>query len=69
MDVYELEVIKRLEAKLKELMGEDEAVAFLKQVCDEAFRIEIEKLPDGGFKNFVLENFDEIISKTIKGVV
>ena len=63
MDIYEYEVIKRLEEKLQELMGKDEAVAFLKQVCDEAFRIEIEGLPDSDFKEFVLGNFDEITKK------
>lgn len=67
MDTYEHEVIKRLEAKLQELMGKDEAVAFIKQTCNEAFQIEIESLEDGGFKQFCLENLDKIINGVING--
>ena len=63
MSIYEHEVFKRLEAKLIELMGKAEFIAFIKQTCDEAFQIEIESMEDSDFKQFVLENFDEIINK------
>ena len=63
MDTYVREVIKRLEAKLKELMPNDEFLAFIKNACDEAFRIEVEEWEDGDFKQFVLENFGEIVKR------
>ena len=60
MDTFVREVVKRLEAKLKELMPNDEFLAFMKNACDEAFRIDVKEWEDEDLKEFVLENFDEI---------
>ena len=60
MDTFVREVVKRLEAKLKELMPNDEFIAFMKNACDEAFRIDVKGWEDEDLKEFVLENFEEI---------
>lgn len=55
-----LYAMNEYEKKLKELMGEKEFADFATNVAKEAFREEIKGMADGGFKDFCLENFDEI---------
>lgn len=53
-------VMKQMEAKLIELMGEEAYSAFSREIAKEGFRKEIDGMEDGDFKNFVIEHFDEI---------
>lgn len=48
------------EKKLKELMGEEAYTAFAVEVARAGFRKDIEAMPDGEFKTFCLEHFDEV---------
>ena len=57
----QMHMMKRMEEKLKELMGDKAFVMFTNQIAKEAFRIEIENMAEGDFKDFVLTNFDEIV--------
>lgn len=55
-----LYVMRRMEAKLQDLMTEEEYLEFSKEVAKEAFQMETEDMADSEFKDFVLEHFDEI---------
>lgn len=55
-----LYIMRRMEAKLQDLMSEEEYMDFNKEIAMEAFRMEIEDMADSEFKDFVLEHFDEI---------
>lgn len=54
-------VINRYDEKLRELMDEDAYLAWSMEVAKEAFFMECTKLPDGEFKDFVLDNFKKIV--------
>lgn len=53
-------MIKRMEEKLMELMGDD-YYEFARKIAIEAFRKEMEAASESEFKNFVLDNFNEIV--------
>ena len=53
-------VISRLEQKLKQYMELEEFKEFIKDVTREAFRMDVEALEDGDFKDYILANFDRI---------
>lgn len=53
-------LIKRLDEKLKEYMTAEEHAAFSIEIAKEAFRIDVESMEDGDFKEFALANFDRI---------
>lgn len=55
-----LYIMKRMEAKLQDLLTEEEYSKFSWDVAKEAFRIDVKDMADGEFKTFVLENFDLI---------
>ena len=48
------------EEKLKELMTQVEFKTFSVEVAKKVFRAEIEGMKDGDFKDFCIENFDNI---------
>jgi hypothetical protein len=48
------------ESKLKELMGEEEFTKFSTELAKSLFSEEIQSMPDGDFKNTVLNNFEAI---------
>ncbi len=48
------------EAKLKELLGEDEFHVFAENIAKELFAEEICAMADGEFKDMILDNFDAI---------
>lgn len=52
-------MIKRMEEKLMELMGDD-YYEFAREIAKEALRKEMEAAADSDFKKFVLENLDDI---------
>ena len=58
-----LYIMKRMEAKLQDLLTAEEYHKFSEEVAKEAFRMDVEDMPDGDFKSFVLENFD-LITRT-----
>lgn len=60
MSEYEKYIMKEIERKLIELMGEKEYVKWSCQVAKAAFRKEVENMPEGDFKDFILENIDAI---------
>lgn len=55
-------MIKRMEEKLKELMGEEEYIKFSREVAKETFFAECSDLPEGDFKDFCIDNFQFITS-------
>ena len=63
MDVYEREVYKSLEAKLKELMPENEFIAFMQRTCAKAFREDVNSFDVGTCKQFVLDTIDKIMKE------
>lgn len=58
-----LHIMKRMEAKLQDLLTAEEYNQFSEEVAKEAFLVEVKDMPDGDFKSFVLENFD-LITRT-----
>ena len=48
-------MINKMDEKLKELMSEEEYLAFTRQISTEAFRIEVNSMENGEFKDFVLQ--------------
>ena len=54
-------MLKKMEEKLIELMGQEAYAEFSVQIAREGFRKEVEGMEDGDFKNFVIENFDKIV--------
>lgn len=56
-------VIKAMEEMLKMYMGEDAYKEFSNKVAKEGFRLEVEDMADGDFKQFVLDNFDTITAE------
>lgn len=59
-DKATLHMISKMEAKLRELMGEKAYAEFAVQIAKESFLIDVTTMKDGDFKDFVMENFDEI---------
>ena len=53
-------ILKKYEEKLLEYMTKKDYTEFSAQVAKEAFRIEVEDMVEGPFKNFVRENFERI---------
>ena len=56
---YIMYVVKEYEKKLKELMGES-FTEFSREVCKQGFRKEMEQMAESEFKDFILDNFDDI---------
>ena len=61
MDDYGIYILMEYEKKLKELMTEKEYKEFVMKVAKEGFKKEIEGMADSEFKDFCMENFEEII--------
>ena len=59
-DKATLHMIAKMESKLRELMGEKAYAEFAIKTAKESFMIDVTTMKDGDFKDFVLENFDEI---------
>lgn len=55
-----MHIIKRMDKKLKEYMTPEEHEAFSTEVAKEAFKVEVEEMAEGDFKDFCLANFDLI---------
>ena len=55
-----LYIMKRMEAKLQDLLTAEEYHKFSEEVAKEAFRMDVEDMQGGDFKSFILENFDLI---------
>ena len=53
-------IIKRYEEKLEELMSAGDLHKFSKLIAKELFKMEIDNMPDSDFKQFCIDNFDEI---------
>lgn len=53
-------VCKLYENKIIELMGKEDASKYIKMVAQELFRTEIINMPESDFKDFLIENFEEI---------
>lgn len=60
MSEYEKWVMNQFENKLIELMGPKAYSAWAVEVAKAAFRKEVEDMPEGDFKDFILENIDAI---------
>ena len=52
--------MRKMENKLTELMGKEDYGKWSREVAVEAFRRDVEKWPDGEFKQFCLDNFEII---------
>lgn len=63
MDYNEMraKVMRYMEEKLKELMGEKEYALWSAETAKKVFREEVQRMEDGDFKDFILTNFDEIV--------
>ena len=57
---FSLNVMKKMEEKLIELMGQEAYTEFSIGIAKEAFREEVDGMEDSDFKNFCKEYFDEI---------
>ena len=57
---FNMFVMKKMEEKLIELMGQEAYSKFSVEIAREGFRHEIDGMEDSDFKNFIMENFDEI---------
>ena len=55
-------VLDRYDKKLKSLLPEEEYVQFCDECAKEVFKVTIEGMDDGDFKDFVLEHFEEIVN-------
>lgn len=55
-----LQMIKRLEDKLREYMTEQEYMDFSIQIAKEAFAIEVDDMAESDFKDFCIDKFDLI---------
>lgn len=55
-----IRMIKRMEDKLKELMPPAEYERFIVTCSRDTFREEVEEMTDSPFKQFILDNFDQI---------
>lgn len=62
-------MMKRMEDKLRELMGEEEFHKFSVELAKESFRKEVEGMADSDFKRFVTANFDDITAESDKPYV
>lgn len=56
-------ITKEYEKKLSELMPEEEPWAYVGEVARRAFRVEIDGMADGEFKQFVLANYNKIVGE------
>ena len=54
-------ITQEYERKLAELMPENEYWEYIASVARKLFREEIDDMPDGEFKTFVLENYRNIV--------
>lgn len=57
---FNMYVMKAMESKLIELMGREAYAKFAAEIAREGFRKEVEGMADGDFKNFIMDNFDNI---------
>lgn len=57
---FNMFVMKKMEEKLIELMGHEAYAEFSTKIAKEGFRAEIEGMAEGEFKDFCIENFDDI---------
>ena len=58
VETYEMAM--RYEAKLKELMTAKDFGEWTTQIAKEAFKADIDRMPDGAFKDFCNDHFEEI---------
>ena len=54
-------IVLEYERKLAELMPDDEYWKYITGVAQKLFREEIDEMADGEFKDFVLENYRNIV--------
>lgn len=54
-------IVLEYEQKLAELMPDDEYWEFVSGIARKLFREEIDEMADGEFKDFVLENYRNIV--------
>jgi len=58
-----LYIMKRMEARLQDLMSAEEYQRFSREVAREAFLMDVIDMANGSFKDFALEHFDEIVKE------
>ena len=61
---YKERIIEKMEKKLIELMGKEAYSEFSTSVAKEVFRSEIEGMAESGFKDFLIEHFDQITQQS-----
>lgn len=61
---YKERIIEKLEKKLVELMGKEAYTEFATSVAKEVFRSEIEGMAESGFKDYLIEHFDQITQQS-----
>lgn len=62
-----LHMMRRQEEKLIELMGAESYGRFARELAKEAFRMEVDGMAESAFKDFVTENFDNIVGGETNG--
>ena len=55
-----INLLNRMEDKMVELMGGKAYSIWAAETARDMFRLSVENMEDGGFKDFVLEHFEEI---------
>lgn len=60
MNDFSIRIMKLMEEKLIELMGQEAYTAFAAKIARDAFREEVDGMAESDFKNFIMENFEEI---------
>lgn len=65
--VHANEVNKRFEDKLKELMSYKDFTEMSMEIAKEMFKQDVEAMPEGDFKNFVIDNLEGILGEEEKG--
>lgn len=55
-----LYMMRAMDDALKELMEPAEYNIFMARIARKAFRMDVDAMADGEFKDFILDNFDDI---------
>ncbi len=61
---YKERIIEKMEKKLIEMMGKEAYSEFATSVAKEVFRSEIDGMAESGFKDYLINHFDQITQQS-----